>query len=62
MYWQNPNSINFSPQSQKYLNSKVPDIINKLANTLITFNNSSVFMMASFITKEGFGTIRHLGF
>ena len=33
----------------------------KLANTLMTFSNSNDIIMTSFITKEGSGTVHHLG-
>ena len=52
IYWQNPNSIKFSPQSEEYLKSKVSDKIKKLANALIIFNNISDVLMTSFIIKD----------
>ena len=61
IYWQNSNSINFSPQNEKYSNSKVSEKIKKMANTLIIFNSGSDVMITSFIIKERSGTIRHLG-
>ena len=66
---QNPNSIDVSPQIEKYLNSKVSNTMTeqheetgmqKLANTLMTFSNSND-VITSFITKEGSGTVHHLG-
>ena len=33
----------------------------KLANTLMTFSNGNGVIMTSFITKEGSGTVHHLG-
>ena len=62
IYGQNPNCINFFPlQSEKYLNNKMSDHIEKLVKTLVTFNNSSDLMMMSIMVKGGSGTIRHLG-
>ena len=51
-YWQNLNSIKFSPKSEEYLNSKVSDKIKKLTNTLMIFNNTSYVLMTSFIIKD----------
>ena len=49
------------PSKWKNLNHNVSDKIKKLVDTLVTFNTSSDVMMASFMVKEGSGTIRHLG-
>ena len=53
-------TLYFSPQSEKYLNSKGSEKIKKLANKLIIFTNSNNVMMVSIIVKEVSWTISHL--
>lgn len=45
-------NLYFSPQSEKYLNSKGVEKIKKLPNELIIFTNSNNVMMVSIIVKE----------
>ena len=58
--WAESKLHQLSLQSEKYLNHNVSDKIKKLVDTSVTFNTSSDVMMASFMVKEGSGTIRHL--
>ena len=53
-------NLYFSPQSEKYLNSKGSEKIKKLANKLIIFTNSNNVMMVSIVVKEVSWTSSHL--